>query len=82
MPLKLKKVSASETELHRDNRVTLFSYETPVAIFDQRWDTNQCIVTSHVFSASTTAHIRRFLRRHKINEHLKVAHSKLCACVN
>ena len=80
--LRLKKVSESETELHKDDRVTLFSYETPVAIFDQRWDTNQCIVTCHVFSKTTTKHISRFLRRHGIREHLKVAHSKLCSCVN
>jgi hypothetical protein len=56
--MKLHRISANETELHRGNDVVFFSYDTPVAFFQSgagyfRTDTH--------FSPTTSKHINRWL---------------------
>jgi hypothetical protein len=56
--MKLHKISANETELHRGNDVILFSYNTPVAYHLHGIGYFR---TAERFSPTTSKHITRWL---------------------
>lgn len=60
--MKLHKISANETELHRGNDVIFFSYDTPVAFFQSGAGYFQ---TDETFSRTTTRHIKQWLAGRK-----------------
>jgi len=60
--MKLHRISATETELHRGNDVVFFSYDTPVAYFLSGVGYFR---TDKTFSQSTSKHICKWLRGFK-----------------
>jgi len=60
--MKLHRLSATETELHRDNDVIFFSYDTPVAFFQSG---KGYFRTDTPFSKTTSRHINTWLAGRK-----------------
>lgn len=55
--MKLKQIAANVTELTINDTNVMFSYETPVA----GWNDNGAFRTNEKFSVTTTKHINKYL---------------------
>ena len=55
--MKLKQIAANVTELTINDTSVMFSYETPVA----GWNDNGAFRTNEKFSVTTTKHINKYL---------------------
>lgn len=58
--MKIKNVGSNMTELHTDQHVILFSYETPVAAL--RLGDHQYLRTDQFWSVTTSRHINKWLQ--------------------
>jgi len=57
--MKLKQLGSNQTEVQTGRYNVLFSYETPVAVYDN--DLNEYLVTSTKHSVTTSKHINAWL---------------------
>lgn len=55
----IKQIASNMTVLHRDNCEILFSYQTPVAVYDVKRD--EYLRTETKYSQTTSRHINKWL---------------------
>ncbi len=60
--MKLKPISANMTELEIKNKTILFSYETPVALWDRT--IGSYFITEEKHSTTTSKHVSKWLKLH------------------
>lgn len=58
--MKIKNIGSNMTELHTDDAVILFSYETPVALL--RKSDHEYLRTDLFWSVTTSRHINKWLK--------------------
>lgn len=58
--IRLKQIASNMTVLHRDNCEILFSYQTPVAVYDVK--RGEYLRTETKYSQTTSRHINKWLQ--------------------
>ena len=58
--IRLKHIASNMTVLHRDNCEILFSYQTPVAVYDVK--RGEYLRTETKYSQTTSRHINKWLQ--------------------
>jgi hypothetical protein len=59
LPIRLKQIGSNVNLLQRNGNDILFSYETPVAVYDHK--NGEYLRTEQKFSRKTTRHINKWL---------------------